>query len=121
MAMMMPIRLRLPRVATRAFQPTFFLAGVRDSPLAYSTYLTGKPRESVLTLPVHLDSSLNLLELVHDERVGLVTVRMVVCERAESLRLFALAHEVTGRLGHEPDEEELEDGGNGLEDGRNTP
>ena len=75
----------------------------------------------MLTLLVHANSRLNLLELVQNERVGLVTVRMVVRERVQSLGLLALAHEVTGRLGDEPDEEELQEGGDGLEDGWNAP
>lgn len=46
---------------------------------------------------------------------------MVVRECAKSLAVLALADEVTGRLGHEPDQEELEDGGGGLQEGGNTP
>ena len=70
---------------------------------------------------VELDASLDLVELVKDETVSLVTVGMVVCEGAERLGLLALTDEPTGRLGDEPDEEELEDRGDRLEDGGDTP
>ena len=70
---------------------------------------------------VHADSRLDLLELVLDERVLFITICMVVRKDVQRLLLLALADEETWGLGHEPDEEELEDGGNGLEEGRNTP
>ena len=68
----------------------------------------------VLTLLVHLDRCLDLLELVEDERIGLVAIRMVVREGAQRLGLLALAHEPTRGLGHEPDEEDLDYGGQRL-------
>ena len=46
---------------------------------------------------------------------------MVVREGAESLRVLALADEPTRRLWDEPDQEELEDGRDSLEDGGDTP
>ncbi len=80
-----------------------------------------KRRGSVLTLLIQMNSGLNLLELVKDEGIGLVTIRMVVRKCAQSLGLLALAHEVTWGFGYEPDEEELEERRDGLEDGWNAP
>lgn len=75
----------------------------------------------IRTLAVEVDRSLDFLKLVLDERILLVAVCVVVGERVQRLAVLALADEVTGRLGHEPDEEELEDGGDCLEERGNTP
>jgi hypothetical protein len=70
---------------------------------------------------IELDGSLNFLVLVLHERVLVVAVSVVVRERLERLRIATLGHEPTGRLGCEEDERDLEDGGQTLEDGRDTP
>ena len=113
------MRLRFPRVAMRAFQPTFFDAAGEWRERECGNW-TPHDR-GVLTLLVHGNSGLDLLKLVEDEGVGLVAVGMVVREGVKRLGLLALADEETGGFGDEPDEEELEDGGDGLKDGRNAP
>ena len=75
----------------------------------------------MLTFLVHLDGGFDLLELVDHQRVPLISICMVVREGAESLRVLALADEPTGGLWDEPDQEELEDRRDSLEDGGDTP
>ena len=101
------------------FQPTFLdaVAGGGGQRRVWRT----RAVESRLTLLVHRDGGLDLLVLVEHERVGLVAVGVVVGERVERLGVLALADEPTGGLGHEPDEEELEHGGDRLQDGRDAP
>ena len=48
-----------------------------------------------LTLSIHLYSCLDLLELVQNERVGLIAVGVVVGEHVEGLGLLALADKPT--------------------------
>lgn len=76
---------------------------------------------SILTFQVHLNGCLDLLELVEHERVALIAVRVIVCENVKRLGLLALADKPTRRLGNEPDQEELEEGRDGLKDRRDTP
>ena len=77
--------------------------------------------QGVLTLLVHGNSGLDLLKLIEDEGVGLVTVGMVVGESVEGLSLLTLGHEPPGRLWCPKDKEELEDGRETLKDGWNSP
>lgn len=51
----------------------------------------------------------------------LVAVGVVVCQSFQSLLLLTLADQVTRGLGHEPDQEDLQDGGKALESGRHSP
>ena len=78
-------------------------------------------QRTTLTRAVELDTGLDFVELEEDERVGLITVSVVVSEGLQSLSLLALGHEPSGGFGGEQDEEELEDGGETLEDGGDTP
>ena len=75
----------------------------------------------MLTFPVHLDSSLDLLELIEDQGVALIAVSVIISERLKRLGLLALADKPTRGLGNEPDQEELQKGWDGLEEGRDTP
>jgi hypothetical protein len=70
---------------------------------------------------VEIDLRLDLLVLILHERVVLVAVGVVVREGLERLGLATLGHEPTRRLGHEPDEEDLEDGRETLEGRRRAP
>ena len=74
MAMIIPMRLRFPGLVTSAFQPMRSLAVQRRvSKLSFA-----KREKGVLTFPIHLNSSLYLLELVKDERIALVAVCVIV-------------------------------------------
>jgi hypothetical protein len=70
---------------------------------------------------VKLDLRLDFLVLVLHEGVVLVTVGVVVREGLERLGLTTLGHEPTRRLGHEPDEEHLQNGRETLEGRRRAP
>ena len=80
-----------------------------------------EPADLGSDLTVELDGGLDFLVLVLDERVLVVAVRVVVGEQLEGVGVAALADEPTGRLGREPDEDDLDDGGETLESGGDTP
>ena len=73
------------------------------------------------TLTIKLNACLDLVELVEDERVRLIAVRVVIGKSLECLGLLALGDKPTRRLGREEDERELKDRGETLEDGGDTP
>ena len=52
---------------------------------------------------------------------GLIAVCVVIGKNFTCLRIAAFTEQPTGGLGHEPDEEYLENGGEGLQGGGDTP
>ena len=72
-------------------------------------------------LELEAESLLDLLELKLDGSVVLVTVGVVLGKHLEGNIVPVLGDVETGRLGHPVDEGALDDGGQGLEQGRNTP
>ena len=98
------------------FQPTFWAtdSGVSDWHL-------GHHQGGEHTSAVKVDGSLDLLKLVLDERIGVVTVSVVVCKRLERISFTALRNEPTRGLRSEPEEQKLSDSGSTLENGGDTP
>ena len=79
------------------------------------------PSDSLSSSAVKGDGLLDFVVLELDEGVLVVAVSVVVGEGAEGIGITALADEPSRRLGAEPHEENLSDGGETLEDGRETP
>ena len=67
------------------------------------------------------DSLLDFIVLELDEGVVGVPVRVEPGKDSQSLGIISVTDEESGALGDEPDEEELEDGGEGLQDRGNSP
>lgn len=74
-----------------------------------------------LGLHLEADGLLDLAELELNRGVVLVAVGVVRGQHGEGLVVPVLGDEVTGRLGHPPDEDDLDDRGEGLEESRDTP
>lgn len=72
-------------------------------------------------LQLHLDGVANLSELVLDRRVVTVAIAVVLGEDVEGLVELVVGDEETRRLGHPPDEGDLDDGRAGLDEGRDSP
>jgi hypothetical protein len=70
---------------------------------------------------VELNGGLDLVVLELNERVLLVAVGVVVTKGANGIGVTTLGNEPTRGLGSEEDQADLQDGGNTLEDGRDTP
>jgi len=70
---------------------------------------------------IKLDSSLDFLEFVSNEGVSIVTTSVPESEDLPSFLLLALGDQPTRRFGDEPDKDNLGNGGESLESGRNTP
>lgn len=70
---------------------------------------------------LELDGLLDLLVLELDERVGGITVGMVLGKDLQGLLWLVLGHEPTGRLGDHPQSGELDNRGKCLHDGRGSP
>lgn len=75
----------------------------------------------LVVLVLHADGLLDLAELELNERVVLVAVGVVLGEDVEGLLVLLLGDEVTGGLGDPVDEDELDDRGEGLDEGGDTP
>lgn len=67
---------------------------------------------AAVSLGFHLepDGLLDLAVLELDGRVLVVAVGVVLGEHLERLVVLVLGHEESGRLGHPPDEDDLDDG-----------
>lgn len=74
-----------------------------------------------LGLHLEADGLLDLAELELDRGVVLVAVGVEAGEHGEGLVVPVLGDEVTGRLRHPPDEDDLDDRGEGLKEGRDAP
>lgn len=72
-------------------------------------------------LHLETDGLLDLAELELDGGVVGVAVGVILGEDVEGLVVLILGDQETGRLGNPPDTDELDDGGEGLEQGGNTP
>lgn len=72
-------------------------------------------------LHLEADGLLDLAELKLDGGVVGVAVGVVLGEDVEGLVVLVLGDQKTGRLGNPPDTEELDDGGESLEQGGNAP
>jgi len=76
---------------------------------------------ALVGLGLHDDGLLDLTELELDGSVGRVATTVMLDEDIKGLIGLVLADEVTGGLGNPPDTAELEDGGEGLDEGDGPP
>ena len=79
------------------------------------------PSDGLSSSAVKSDGLLDFVVLELDEGVLVIAAGVVVGEGAEGIGITALADKPSRRLGAEPHEEDLSDGGKTLEDGRETP
>ena len=81
----------------------------------------GLPADGVGNFAVAVDHGLDFLIFKLDKRIIVIAVCMVVGQGLQRLFIASLAHEPTRRLGAEPDQANLDDGGESLKSGGDTP
>ena len=79
------------------------------------------PADGLLNFTVELNGSPNFLVLVLDQGIFGVTIGVIVGEGLQSLLMATLADEPTGRFRAEPEEGNLDNGGETLESRGDTP
>jgi len=81
----------------------------------------GLPANGLSDLTIEVNGGFDFFKLISDEGVFFVAVSVVIGEGLEGLFITTLGNQPTRRFWNEPDEENLKNGGGGLEGGGETP